>query len=143
MTLRVGGFFDNFSGRSANTKKCVWTAQACADCISSFPENALFCNFFHPCFRSPAREVILARFWCFWSSLGFTLDHHLGGRGCKKMRSEKMMQTVFKNGCASSAGKHVPGAVGPLKTDKTRQPAHQTLDRTRPGVPDGTVADII
>ena len=31
----LGGFLDHFSGRSAKTKKCVWTAQACADCISS------------------------------------------------------------------------------------------------------------
>ena len=52
------------------------------------------------------------------------------------------MQKVFKNGCASYAGKTVPGAVGPLKTDKIRQSDHQTLDRTRPGAPDGTVADI-
>ena len=58
----LGGFLDHFSGRSAKTKKCVWTAQACADCISSFPENALF---------------------------------------RKKMRCEKMMQKVLKNGCAS------------------------------------------
>ena len=31
--------------------------------------------------------------------------------------------------------------MGPLKTDKIRQSDHQTLDRTRPGAPDGTVAD--
>jgi len=70
-----------------------------------------------------------------------TLGHHFGGRGCKKMRSEKMMQKVFKNGCASYAGKTVPGAVGPLKTDKIRQSDHQTLTRTRPVVPSGTVGD--
>ena len=97
----LGGFFDHFSGRSANTKKCVWTAQACADCISSFPENALFRNFFHPYFRSPAREAMLARFWCFWNSHGL----HFGGRGCTKMRSEKKMQKVFKKGSATHASK--------------------------------------
>ena len=48
---------------------------------------------------------------------------------------------MFKNGSAGHAGKTVPGPVGPLKTDKIRQSDHQTLDRTRPGVPDGTVAD--
>ena len=53
----------------------------------------------------------------FWGLPRGTLGHHFGGRGCKKMRSEKMMQKVFKNGCASCAGKTVPGAVGPLKTD--------------------------
>ena len=135
----LGGFLHHFSGQGAKRKKCVWTAQACTDCISGFPGNALFRNFFHPCFRSPAREVILARFWCFWSSLGL----HFGGRGCTKMRSEKMMQKVFKNGSAGHAAKTAPGAVGPLKTDKIRQSDHQTLDRTRPGVPGGTVADSI
>ena len=42
--------FRHFLAFFAKTKKCVWTAQACADCISSFPENALFRNFFHPFF---------------------------------------------------------------------------------------------
>ena len=34
-----------------------------------------------------------------------TLGHHFGGRGCKKMRSEKTMQKVFKNGSAGHASK--------------------------------------
>ena len=41
----LGSFLDHFSGRSAKTKKCVWTAQACADCISSLPEKWLFRSF--------------------------------------------------------------------------------------------------
>ena len=53
----------------------------------------------------------------FWGLPWGTLGHHFGGRGCKKMRSEKMMQKVFKNWCAGYAGKTVPGAVAPLKTD--------------------------
>ena len=128
---------DHFSGRSAKTKKCVWTAQACADCISSFPENALFRNFFHPCFRSLAREVILTRFWCFGNSLGL----HFGGRGCTKMRSEKNTKKVLKNGSAGQSVKTVPGG-GPLKNRQSGDSQQETLDRTRPGVPSGTVADI-
>ena len=54
-----------------------------------------------------------------------------------------MMRKVFKNGYAGFAGKTVPGAVGPLKRQKTRQSDNQTLDRTRPGVPSGTVADVV
>ena len=78
----------------------------------------------------------------FWELPRGTLAHHFAGWGRKKMRSEKMVQKVFKNGCAGHATKTAPGAVGPLKTDKIRQSDHQTLDRTRPGVPDGTVADM-
>ena len=57
------------------------------------------------------------------------------------MRSEKMMQTVLKNGSAGQTSKTIPGAVGPLKTDN-EESQQETLDRTRPRVPSGMVADI-
>jgi len=66
----LGGFLDHFSGRSAKTKKCIWTAQACTDCISSFPKNTRLGNFFQPFFRTPVREAMLPGFWCFGDSLG-------------------------------------------------------------------------
>ena len=66
----LGHFLDHFSGRSAKTKKCIWTAQACTDCISSFPKNTLLNNFFQPFFRTHVQEATLPGFWCFGDSLG-------------------------------------------------------------------------
>jgi hypothetical protein len=55
------------------------------------------------------------------------------------------MQKIGKKRYASSAAKTVTGAVGPLKTRKQAQTAQQqdTWDQARPGVPKGTVADIL
>ena len=47
--LHFGMLFGSFLGAlghwKVKTKKCVWTAQACADCISSLPEKWLFRSF--------------------------------------------------------------------------------------------------
>ena len=56
------------------------------------------------------------------------------------------MQKVCKKGSAGHAGKTVPGAVWPLnKQDNgtAQQWDNKKVPQTRPGVPSGTVADIL
>ena len=53
-----------------------------------------------------------------------------------------MMRKVFKMRSAGQASKTIPGGVGPLKTEENKTIRQQTLPRTRPRVPSGTVADI-
>ena len=58
-----------------------------------------------------------------------------------------MVQKVLKKGHASHEGNFVPGG-GALRTKSTdirtiRQSDNQTMDRTRPSVLSGTVADLI
>ena len=105
-----------FRPKRENEKVCLDCTGVCGLHIQLSGKctfSQLFSSFFlKPCAGGHFDSILV-----FWGLPRGTLGHHFGGRGCKKMRSEKMMQKVFKNGCAGCAGKTVPGAVGPLKTD--------------------------
>ena len=61
-----------------------------------------------------------------------------------KNRFEKMVRKVMKTWSAGERKRTRSWVCRPLKREKEaiiRQSDHQTLTRTRPGVPDGTVAD--
>ena len=56
-----------------------------------------------------------------------------------KNRSEKKVRKVMKT---CHAGESDPGAVGPLREQTSDHQTPKQWDRTRPGAPSGTVADI-
>ena len=101
----------------AQKRKRVFGLHRRVRIASSFPENALFRLLFHPFFSEPCAGGHFDPIYVFLGLPWGTLGHHFGGRGRFWGRSEKMMQKVFKNGCASCTAKTVPGAVGPLKRD--------------------------
>ena len=80
-------FLDHFSGRSAKAKKCVWTAQACADCICSLPKLNHFPWLFRGCSQGGLRNTILQVFKRFWAPWGWPF----GFKKTSKKDTEKML----------------------------------------------------
>ena len=72
--LHFGKLFGSFLGAlghwKVKTKKCVWTAQACADCISSLPEKWLFRSFLVSFLRVLSGRPLEHDFLWFWPILG-------------------------------------------------------------------------
>ena len=84
----LGGFLDHFSGRSAKTKKCVWTAQACADCISSLPKLHHFWWLFGGCSQEGLWNTIFDDFERFWAPWG----RPFGSKKASKNETKKSAQ---------------------------------------------------